>query len=172
MLQISRSLACAAVLSVSIFLVGCSSGPAVDSLVTDDLTARGVTGATYQKVYGGQALDYNDIMKLVRAGVQSHIIVSYLQSTEKVYNFTPSQIAGLRSAGASSEVLHYLGETTGLYNYTPPAAHARAQQQQADEYYNSPLYQDEQPFGYNAPIIDGFYNSGYEESLYSPFSMN
>ncbi len=37
---------------------------------------------------------------------------------------------------------------------------------------NSPHYQDEQPFAYKEPAVDGFYNSGYEESLYSPFSFN
>lgn len=37
---------------------------------------------------------------------------------------------------------------------------------------NSPLYQDEQPFAYNAPEVDYWYNSAYEESLYSPFSFN
>ena len=39
-------------------------------------------------------------------------------------------------------------------------------------YYNTPGYQDQQPFAYNEPIADGFYDSGYEESLYSPFSFN
>lgn len=37
---------------------------------------------------------------------------------------------------------------------------------------DTPGYQDEQPFAYNEPAIDGFYDSGYEESLYSPFSYN
>jgi hypothetical protein len=44
--------------------------------------------------------------------------------------------------------------------------------QPAGQYTNSPRYQDEQPFAYNEPAIDGFYDSGYEESLYSPFSFN
>lgn len=172
MLLISRPLSCVILAALTILASGCASGPAVDSQITEALSSRGVSGSTYQKVYGGQALDYNDIVALVRAGVPSHIIVSYLQSTEKVYNLTASQIAGLKAAGASSEVIHYLGETEGFYAYKPPAAAARSQQQQSDEYYNTPLYQDEQPFGYNEPIIDDFYDSGYEESLYSPFSMN
>lgn len=37
---------------------------------------------------------------------------------------------------------------------------------------NSPLYQDEQPFAYNAPAVDYWYNSAYEESLYSPFAFD
>jgi hypothetical protein len=172
MLSISRPILAALVSSLALLITGCASGPAVDSQITDSLTSHGVTGATYQKVYGGQALGYNDIVALVRAGVPSHIIVSYLQSTEKVYNFTASQMDGLTAAGASSEVTHYLSETDGLYAYNPPAAAARTKKRQADQYYNSPLYQDEQPFGYNEPIVDGFYDSGYEESIYSPFSMN
>ena len=172
MFQISRPLACALAVALTVLVSGCASGPAVDSQITDALSSRGVTGSTYEKVYTGQALAYNDIVALVRAGVPSHIIVSYLQSTEKVYSLTPSQIDGLTAAGASSEVVHYLGETEGLYAYQPPAAAARSKKQQADQYYNTPLAQDEAPFGYNEPIVDGFYDSGYEESIYSPFSMN
>jgi len=172
MILISRSLVACVATVFTLLITGCASGPAVDSQITDSLTSHGVTGATYQKVYGGQALGYNDIVALVRAGVPSHIIVSYLQSTEKVYNFTASQMDGLTAAGASSEVVHYLSETDGLYAYNPPAAAARTQKQQSDQYYNSPLYQDEQPFGYNEPVVDGFYDSAYEESTYSPFSMN
>jgi hypothetical protein len=43
---------------------------------------------------------------------------------------------------------------------------------QKAEYYNSPSYQVRQPFAYNAPAIDDWYDSGYEESLYSPFSFD
>jgi len=39
-------------------------------------------------------------------------------------------------------------------------------------YYNTPQYQQEQPFAYDEPIVDDFYDSSYEESLYSPFSFN
>jgi hypothetical protein len=148
------------------------AGPAVDSQITDTLSSCGVTGSTYQKVYGGRALDYDDITNLVTAKVPSHIIVSYLQSTEKVYKLTPTQLSGLKSAGASPEVLNYLGETEGFYGYNPPAQADRKQQHQNDAYYNTQASQDEQPFGYNEPIIDDWYDSGYEESLYSPFSMN
>lgn len=43
---------------------------------------------------------------------------------------------------------------------------------ESKEQEDSPQYQDEQPFAYNDPAGDGFYNSGYEDSLYSPFSFN
>ena len=49
---------------------------------------------------------------------------------------------------------------------------AKVAKMQKDEYYNSPYYQDKQPFAYNAPAIDDWYDSGYEESLYSPFSFD
>jgi hypothetical protein len=39
-------------------------------------------------------------------------------------------------------------------------------------YYNTGSYQDEQPFAYNEPVVSDFYDSSYEESLYSPFSFN
>jgi hypothetical protein len=39
-------------------------------------------------------------------------------------------------------------------------------------YYNTPSYQAQQPFADNTPLISTFYDSGYEESVYSPFSFN
>ncbi|MCX7868457.1 MAG: hypothetical protein N2322_00760 [Terrimicrobiaceae bacterium] len=39
-------------------------------------------------------------------------------------------------------------------------------------YYNTRQYQQEQPFAYSEPWVDDFYDSSYEESLYSPFSFN
>ena len=37
---------------------------------------------------------------------------------------------------------------------------------------NSKLNQDQQPFFYNAPLVDDWYDSAYTESCYSPFSFN
>lgn len=164
---LSRSAATLAVLT----LMGCASGPAVDPQITAALASRNVNSATYDKVNAGRPLDYNDILALVQKKVPTQIIVGYLQSTEKVYNLTYSQLRGLRSAGASPQLLNYLSETQGFYGYNPPAADARTKKHQKDAYYNSPLYQDETPFNYNEPVIDDWYDSAYEESLYSPFSM-
>jgi len=169
--RLSRPAACSAFLLAAIALSGCASGPEVDPQITTALSAQHVGAGTCQKVYGGRPLDYADIMDMVQHDVPPHIIVGYLQSTEKVYNFTPAQLSGLRNAGAAPQVTNYLGETGGFYGHNPPAHASVSAAQQADAYYNDPSQQAGQPFGYNEPIIDDFYDSGYEESLYSPFSM-
>jgi len=164
-----------AALSLILLLSGAltsMAGPAVDPQITSALSSRGVDDSTYNKVYHARPLDYADIFQLVSHKVPSKIIVGYLESTEKVYNLTSSQLASLRSAGASAQVLNYLGETGGFYGQTTPQQAAATGKKQADKYYNSRLEQDQAPFAYNAPAIDDWYDSGYEESLYSPFSFD
>lgn len=39
-------------------------------------------------------------------------------------------------------------------------------------YMDTPSYQDQQPFAANPSPISTFYDSSYEESIYSPFSFN
>jgi hypothetical protein len=160
-----------AILSIAV-LAGCASGPQVDPQVTAAVAARNVPSATYDKIYNARPLNYNDIENLVVKKVPSQIIVSYLQSTEKTYDFTYTQLAGLKSAGASSQLLNYLSESQGFYGYYTSASAAHAKKRQKDEYYRDSQYQNEQPFAYNEPVVDDWYDSGYEESLYSPFSMN
>jgi hypothetical protein len=159
-------------LGVGAFLSGCNSGPIVNPAVTNAAAQAGVTGTTYEKMKYGMALNYNDIMTLVQKEVPTHIIESYLQSTEAVYRFSPAQLNRLRSAGASSHLLAYLQETEGFYAPHRVAASGIPRGEQRAQYTNSPLYQDEQPFAYNAPEVDYWYNSAYEESLYSPFSFD
>ena len=152
--------------------LGCASGPQVDPQVTAAMTSRGVPAETSNKVSNARPLGYDDIENLVVKKVPTQIIISYLQSTEKVYNLSYSQLAGLKSAGASAQLLNYLSETQGFYGYNTTAATERTKKHQKDAYYRDAAYQDEQPFAYNEPIVDDWYDSAYEESLYSPFSMN
>jgi hypothetical protein len=149
-----------------------STTPQVDPTITSAVSSRGVNSGTYAKMSQGQVLDVTDIQNLVSKGVPTNIIVPYLESTRKVYNLSPGQLQTLKSSGASSQLLAYLDESQGFYGQTSPAYQARTSKKQKDAYYNSPYYQDEQPFAYNPPIIDDWYDSGYEESLYSPFSYN
>jgi hypothetical protein len=172
MLRSSRRLVLTATSAALLTLAGCSSGPQVDPQVTAALSSRNVNSATYTKVYNARPLDYTDVSNLVVKKVPTQIIIGYLQSTEKVYHFTYSQLQDLRAKGATPQLLNYLSETQGLYGYNPPAAMLRTKTHQKAEYYNSPLYQDETPFNYNEPIVDDWYDSAYEESLYSPFSLD
>lgn len=158
--------------AIAIFAAGCASGPQGNPAVTSAATSRGVDPGTVLKMNNARVLDYNDIENLVSKGVPSTTIVAYLNSTRKVYDFSYAQLAGLKSAGATPQLLNYLTETQGFYGNNSPRQKAKMAKTQKDQYYNSPYYQDEQPFAYNQPAVDDWYDSGYEESLYSPFSFN
>lgn len=149
---------------------GCSSGPKVDPQITAAVAASHVNKGTYDRIYNGESLDYNDITALVQGRVPSHIIVGYLRSTQRVYDFTYAQLAGLKAAGARPHLLNYLTETQGFYgNNAPVRSGGKVPKYVRD---NSKLNQDKQPFFYNAPIVDDWYDSAYTESCYSPFSFN
>lgn len=158
--------------AVAACIAGCASGPQVNPAVTAAASSRGVDPATVGKMANARALDYGDIRNLVSKGVPSSTIVAYMNSTRKVYDFSYAQLAGLKAAGATPQVLNYLTETQGFYGNNTPRQKARVAKMQKDQYYNTQSYQDRQPFAYNAPAIDDWYDSGYEESLYSPFSFN
>ena len=161
-----------ALAAVSIFLSACASNPGVDPAVISAASSRGVSPATCNKMTNARPLEYGDIQNLVIKKVPSATIVGYLNSTRKVYDFSYAQLANLKSEGASPQLLNYLTETQGYYGNNSPKQKSRVAKMQHGEYYNSPNYQNQQPFAYNPPIIDDWYDSAYEESLYSPFSFN
>ena len=154
----------------AIWLAACASTPQVDPAVVTALSSRGVEQSVSSKVTQGSSLNYDDILNLVRKDVPTHIIISYLQSTEKVYNLDNAQLQGLKSAGASTQLLNYLEETQGFYGVNTPRQAARLTGEQRRAYYDTPGYQAQQPFG--TPMLDEWVDPGYEESLYSPFSFN
>jgi hypothetical protein len=160
-----------ALLACALFsLSSCATGPMVDPQVTSALALHHVPSITSDKVNHAQRLDYTDIMNLVQSKVPTYIIVGYLRSTEVVYHFTYSQLHYLRSMGASRELVNYLSETQGFYgNNTPVSSGFKVPKYIRA---NSMLHQDEQPFFYNEPIVDDWYDSVYEESCYSPFYFN
>jgi hypothetical protein len=156
----------------AVLLAACATTPQIDPAITSTLSTKGVSSSTSAKMAGGQVLGYDDILGLVQKDVPSSIIVGYLNSTRKVYNFSFAQLQSLKAAGATPQLLNYLTETQGFYGQNSPAQQKRLSGEQKRAYFNSPVYQDQQPFAYNPPVIDDWYDSGYEESLYSPFSFN
>lgn len=170
--MIARLLRPALIAAPLVFLASCATTPQVDPAVAATLSSRGVDSSVQARMNAGQVLGYNDILGLVQKDVPSSVIVGYLNSTRKVYNFTYGQLQSLKAAGATSQLLNYLTESQGFYGNNSPAQTAKLKGEQKRAYYNSPLYQDQQPFAYNPPVIDDWYDSGYEESLYSPFSFN
>lgn len=156
---------------LAIILSACSSTSQVNPAVLSAATTRGVASSTTSKMSSGSKLDASDIRNLVTSNVPDETIIAYLNSTREVCNFSASEMSSLKAAGADAQLLSFLSNTQGFYGRRPvppngPAMHP------SGEVTNSRGYQNEQPFAYNEPAIDGFYNSGYEESLYSPFSFN
>ena len=149
---------------------GCAGGPRVDPQITAAVTSANVNKFTSDKISNAQPLDYGDIKNLVTKHVPSHIIVGYLRSTQRVYDFSSAQLGGLKAAGAKPHLINYLSETQGFYANSSSRRSGRNIPQDVRD--NSKLNQDKQPFFYNAPIVDDWYDSAYTESCYSPFSFN
>ena len=157
---------------LAFLLVACSNGPQVNSAVLSAATSRGVAQSTEEKMSNARALDLDDLENLVSKDVPSQTIIAYLTSIRQSFRFSPEQLAELKSDGADQQLLAYLRESSGFYNSSSAPRMAGHPQEPAGQYTNSRGYQNEQPFAYNEPAIDGFYDSAYEESLYSPFSFN
>jgi hypothetical protein len=157
--------------TIALWLSACSSASQVNPTVLSAATSRSVSALTTSKMSAGAKLDFFDIRNLVTSGVPDDKIIAYLNSTRQVCSFSTSEMAALKSAGADAQLLAFLSNTRGFYGRSPAPQNA-AGPRSPGQYTNSRLYQDEQPFAYNEPAIDGFYDSGYEESLYSPFSFN
>lgn len=159
-----------AALFAVLFNSGCAGGQRVDPQITAAVTSANVNKVTCDKMSSAQPLNYSDIKNLVTRHVPSHIIVGYLRSTQRVYDFSSVQLAGLKAAGAKPHLLNYLTETEGFYSSN--SSHMSGRKVPQDVRDNSKLNQDKQPFFYNAPIVDDWYDSAYTESCYSPFSFN
>jgi hypothetical protein len=129
-----------------------------------------VAADTVAKMSAAEKLGFGDILNLVRKGVPSQTIIAYLNSTKGTMPFSAAQRDELKAAGADEPLLAFLSEERGFYAKHPaPRSRAMAP---AGQYTNSRGYQNEQPFAYNEPAVDGFFDSSYEDSLYSPFSFN
>ena len=140
--------------------------------MTSAIQASGVSQSTYQKIYSGSSLDFQDVLNLVQRNVPTHYIISALQSTEHVYRYSPQQLSTLKRAGAAPQLLNYLSETNGFYGQESAAALATATSQGKRPYRYS-RWQLGAPFvDYDVPEVSTWYDSSYEESLYSPFSFD
>ncbi len=96
-------------------LSGCTTKPPVDPQIVAAVAAHNVAARTATKIQMEQPLDYRDILYLVKSKMPTAIIIAYLQSTEKSYQFTPGQLDTLRNLGASSQLINYLHESKGFY---------------------------------------------------------
>lgn len=152
-------------------LAGCATTSQVDPRVVDQFAQRGVSGETLLKVREGLPLTVAQVAESTRAGVPGPGLISYLQSTRKAYNLSNADITRLRAAGAPPEVITYMQRSYHFYTKGPDAVSQDHPYFAAEKYdrYGGAI---QAPFAYAPPQIDTFFDSGYEESLYSPFSFD
>ena len=147
-------------------LAGCATiDPAqVDPKILNAFDSRGVSDATLLKVRNGLPLTVGQVAEASQKGVPGPGLISYMQSTRKAYNLSNADIATLRTAGTPAPVINYMQRSYSYFTSGPKAVN------QKHPYFNEERYQLEAPFAYEPPMADTFFNSAYEDNLYSPFS--
>jgi hypothetical protein len=94
-----------------------------------------------------------------------------MQSTRKAYNLSNADLATLRAAGTPAPVITYMRRSYDFYGKGPNAV------DQSHPYFSAENYNRyggnvNAPFAYAPPQADTFFNSAYEDNLYSPFSFD
>ena len=147
-------------------LAGCATiDPSqVDPKILNEFSSKGVSPATVMKVRNGLPLTVNQVAEAAQKGVPGPGLVAYMQSTRKAYNLSNADIARLQAAGTPPPVINYMRRSYGYYTKGPKAV------SQKHPYFSDERYNLEAPFAYAPPMADTFFNSAYEEDLYSPFS--
>lgn len=141
----------------------------IDPKILNEFTTRGVPQETVFKVRDGMPLSVADVAASAKAGVPGPGLVSYMQSTRKAYNLSNADLGVLRAAGTPAPVINYMQRSYGYYGKGPNAVD-QSHPYFAGENYNRYGGAIKAPFAYAPPQVDTFFDSGYEESLYSPFS--
>lgn len=151
---------------LALLLAGCATTgqPRLDPRIPAAFESRGVPPGIVSKVREGRPLTVDDVAECAAKGVPGPGLVSYMQSTRKAYDLSRADVARLESAGAPQPVVDYMRRS--------PSYHARGPRAvpQDHPYFTDDRYNLEAPFAYAPPMADTFFNSGYEEGLYSPFS--
>ena len=147
-------------------LAGCATidPPQVDSKILNEFSSHGVSQPVLFKVRNGLPLTVGQVAESAQKGVPGPGLVSYMQSTRKGYNLSNADLAQLRAAGTPAPVIDYMRRSYNYFTKGPKAVN------QKHPYFNEERYQLEAPFAYEPPMADTFFNSAYEDDLYSPFS--
>lgn len=152
-------------------LAGCASlqqQAQVDPKILNEFTSRGVSQETVFKVRDGIPLSVAEVAQCAQKGVPGPGLVSYMESTRKAYNLSNADLAKLRAAGTPAPVINYMRRSYGYFTKGPKAV------DQNHPYFATQNYSRygglRAPFAYAPPVADTFFNSSYEENLYSPFS--
>jgi hypothetical protein len=128
------------------------------------LQQAGVDSRTYAKIVNHRVLSYDDIMGMLKKGVPSPVIQTYLQSTHAPYTFTYAQLQALSNAGASADLVNYLGKSVGFFEATERSQTGGAGKWKDNPFFNDPYYMGMAPFGYAWP--DEWYDAGWMDGVY------
>ena len=152
-------------------LAGCATTSQVDPKILGEFSKPGIPQETAFKVREGLPLSVADVAASARAGVPGPGLVSYMQSTRKAYNLSNADLARLRAAGTPAPVVNYMRRSYEFYGKGPNAV------DQSHPYFSGENYNRyggnvNAPFAYAPPAVDTFFDSSYEDNLYSPFSFD
>ena len=110
------------------------------------LVQHHVSNSLYQRMLHGEPLALEDVIELSRRQLPAGFIIHYLSSTRSAYHLSSGDVARLRKAGVSKEVVDYLLDTPALYAPRP-------------YYYPYPPYYPYDPYYYggSSVIVGGGY---------------
>lgn len=157
--------------AAALALAGCATNSQVDPKILSEFSKPGVPETTALKVRDGMPLSVADVAASAKAGVPGPGLVSYMESTRKAYNLSNADLSSLRAAGTPAPVINYMKRSEGYYT-TGANATDQSHPYFATENYDRYGGAIKAPFAYAPPQVDTFFDSGYEESLYSPFSFD
>lgn len=120
-------------------------------LVLPKLQAMGIDSGTYNKIANHRVLTYGDIYGLVKKGVPSPVIQTYLQSTKAPYTLTNAQLQNLVDAGASADLVNYLGKSVGFFEATERSQTGGAGKWKHNPFFADPYFWGPAPFDYAYP---------------------
>lgn len=152
-------------LALSVLFTSCASlQQQSQPPVLAKLQAAGVDSRTYAKIVNHRILNYDDIYGMVKKGIPSPVIQTYLQSTHAPYTFTDAQLQALSNAGASADLVNYLGKSVGYFEATERSQTGGEGKWRTNPFFNDPYYMGAPPFDYAWPSEWG--DAGFMDGLY------
>ena len=157
-----RSLVLAALTAA---VVSCASTqPSGPPPVLAKLAAMGIDSRTYAKIANHRVLSYDDIYGLVKKGVPSPVILTYIRNTHAPYTLTDAQLDRLSDAGASADLVNYLGKSVGYFEATERDQTGGAGKWKDNPYFADPYFLGAPPFGWGWP--DEWYDPGWVAGVF------
>ena len=122
---------------LALLICGCATLDSGDRLV---LREHNVAPALQDKMAHGVPLSVVDVIELTRDGLPGPFIIHYLQGTEAPYPLRVQDIAAMKEAGVSPDVINYMLSTPGFYR--PPVYAYPGSFPYDPYYYGDPYWAD------------------------------